>query len=85
MNTPVDPRDAEALAALPNGNIGQAFWPPERLSALRMCVELIVTFAQVNGLSRAAEGLALINLATAGSIPERLIFKVWQQQRGQES
>jgi hypothetical protein len=83
VSTAVDPRDAEALATLPNGNIGQAFWPPERLSALRMCVELIITFAQVNGLSREAEGMALINLATAGSIPQGLILKVWQQQRGQ--
>lgn len=77
----IPPRDQEALATLPNGPIGQAFWPPERLSALRGCVELIITFAQVNGLSEEAEGMALLNLATAGSIPQNLVLKVWQQQR----
>ena len=78
-----DPRHAEVLAVLPNGPIGAAFWPPDRVDALRQCVELIVTFAQVHGLSREVEGMALANLATAGSIPQAAVLTVWQQQVGE--
>jgi hypothetical protein len=77
----ISDRDQEALDTLPNGALGQAFWPPKRLAALRKCVKLIT--AAVDGLSTETQALALINLADAGSIPQSLILKVWQQ--GDES
>lgn len=75
-------RDQEALSALPNGDLGKAFWPPKRLAALRECVSLIA--AATDGISTEAKALALINLSTAGSIPQELILKVWQQEEQQQ-
>lgn len=72
----ISDRDQEALDTLPNGALGQAFWPQNRLAALRQCVKLIT--AAVDGLG--TEALALIDLSIAGSIPQGLILKVWQQE-----
>jgi hypothetical protein len=77
-----DPRYEEVLAEMSFNPIARGLWPPERVEALRQCVELIVTWVQTTGQARDAEGLALINLATAGSIPQAAVLKVWQQQTG---
>jgi len=77
--TDLSEQDREALATLPNGHIGRAFWPPARLRALRRLVKYMALSARLSGLDAEQEALVFMALATAGSIPEPLIVTVLRQ------
>jgi hypothetical protein len=71
--------DAEIRAALPPSLLGDALWPPERIAALRRTVRVIAAHVRAAGLDSEAIGWALLDLATAGSIPQGPLLVAYQQ------